>query len=372
MQAVILAGGRGTRLHPVNTAVPKAMLPLFDRPVLEHMIGLLARHGIEDIIVAVSHEAMELPHYFGDGRRLGARIRYSVEAEPLGTAGALRSVQEMIGGAFLVVPGDAITDFDLSAALAAHSSTSAVATVLLHEADDPTAYSCVAVDEQNRIARYAHKPASNAVFGNTIATGICIFERDALSSIPPFESRDISLDLIPRLVHNGEPIYGCRAPGYWCDSGHLLAYRGAHFDALKGLLKLDLPATHLGDGIWLGDRVQVHPTVDIAGPVYLGTGVVVRRDVVLGQSTVIGEDVLIEEGARISRSIIGSRCHVGREAVVSDCVIGAGYVAPDGENVTERTILAHMEYAVAQPERALPKPTDSSPAEVAYELNSAA
>ena len=335
------------------------MLPLFDRPVLEHTIKLLARHGIEDIIIALSHEAVDLTHYFGDGRRFGARIRYSVESEPLGTAGALRSVQEMIGDTFLVVPGDAITDLDLTAALAAHRSSCASATILTYEADDPTLYTCLALDDNGRPVRIVVKPTSDQVFTGTIATGIHVFAREVLSLIPPFESRDIDRDLLPRLLHNNEPVYSCRAPGYWCDAGHPLSYRGAHFDALAGKLKLDLPATHIGEGIWLGDRVEVHPTAEITGPVYLGTGVAIRRDAVLGERTIIGEDTLVDEGARISRSIIGSRCHIGSQAVVGDSIIGSGYYTEDGETISERTLVGHIQYAHPEAEPVTAKPAQS-------------
>jgi mannose-1-phosphate guanylyltransferase/phosphomannomutase len=335
------------------------MLPLFDRPVLEHTIRLLSLHGIEELIVALSHEALDLAHYFGDGRRFGVRIRYSVESEPLGTAGALRSIQEMISDTFLVVPGDAITDLDLTAAFAAHRSSSATATILTYEADDPTLYTCLALDDHDRPMKIAVKPASDQVFGRTISTGICIFAREVLSLIPPFESRDIDRDLLPRLLHNSEPVYGCRASGYWCDAGNPLSYRGAHFDALAGKLKLDLPATHIGEGIWLGERVEVHPTAEITGPVYLGTGAVIRRGAVLGERTIVGEETLIEEGARISRSIIGSSCHVGREAAITGSVIGAGYYASDGETITERTLVEHIQYAHREPEPVAAKPIPS-------------
>ena len=322
MQAVILAGGPSSRLHPVDTALPKPLLPLFDRPILEHTIKLLARHGIEDVVVTLSDEAMDVAHYFGDGRRFGVRIRYSVESEPLGTAGALRSIQEMAGDTFLVVPGDAITDLDLTAAFAAHRSSGASATILTYEADDPTLHTCLAQIE-TRVARVAVKPTSDQVFTNTVSTGIGIFAREILTLIPPFESRDIDRDILPRLLHNREPVHGCRVSGYWCDAGHPLSYRGAHFDALAGKLKLDLPATHIGEGIWLGDRVEVHPAAEITGPVYLGTGAVVRRGAALGERTIVGENTLIEENARISRSIIGSGCHVGREATITGSIIGA-------------------------------------------------
>ncbi len=366
MQAVILAGGPPNRLHPVDTAVPKPMLPLFDRPVLEHTIKLLARHGIEDVIVTLSREAIDLAHYFGDGRRFGVRIRYSVESEPLGTGGALRAVQEMITGTFVVVPGDVITDIDLAAALADHRTSGASVTVLTYQADDPTLYTCLA-QIGTRIARVAVKPTSDQAFTNRISTGIAVFDREILSLIPPFERRDIDREIFPRLIHNREPVCGCRAQGYWCDAGHPLAYKNAHFDALAGKLKIDLPAKHVGGGVWLGERVEIHPTAEITGPAYIGAGAVVRSHAVLGERTVIGEDTLVEEGARISHSIIGTGCVIAREAAITGSVVGAGYYAPEGESIAERTLIEHVEYArrEAEPEPATAKDADSTDVEAA-------
>jgi mannose-1-phosphate guanylyltransferase/phosphomannomutase len=352
MQAIILAGGPAARLHPVDTPVPKPMLPLFDRPVLEHTINLLARYGITDIIAALSHQALDIARYFGDGRRFGVRIRYSVESEPLGTAGALRSVQQMITGTFLVVPADVITDVDLSAAAAAHRSSGASVTLITCEADDPSLHTCVALDENSNALKIAVKPTSDAVFGRIVSTGISIFEREILSLIPPFESRDIDRDILPRLLHNGEPVRGFRAPGYWCDAGHTLSYRNAHFDALSGRLNLDLPAAHVGGGVWLGQRVELHPQAELRGPAYIGAGTVVKRGAVIGERAVIGEDTLVEEGAQVSHSIVGSGCVIGKNTAVVGSLVGAGHCASDGEVISQRTMIERVEYGRVGPDSA--------------------
>ncbi|MGC8863091.1 MAG: sugar phosphate nucleotidyltransferase [Armatimonadota bacterium] len=345
MQAIILAGGHASRLRRIDSPVPKPMLPLFDRPLLEHMVSLLARHGISDIIATVSHQALDIARYFGDGRRFGVRIRYSIESEPLGTAGALRSVQHMITDEFLVIPGDLITDIDLSAAVAAHRSSGASATLLTYEADDPSLYTCLAIDSGEKVLKIAVKPDSDQLFGNIVSTGIRIFDREIITLIPPFESRDIDRDVIPRLLHNGEPVQGFRARGYWCDAGYGLSYKNAHFDALSGALKLDLRADHIGDGVWLGERVEVHPEAEIKGPAYVGAGTIVKRGATVGERAVIGEDTLIEEGAHISHSIVGAGCLIGKEASIIGCVLGPGYRASEAETALEETLIQHVEYA---------------------------
>jgi mannose-1-phosphate guanylyltransferase / phosphomannomutase len=261
MQAVILAGGEGTRLHSVNTSVPKPLAPLFDRPVLEHTITLLARHGITDIILTVASPATELIGYFGNGSAFGVKIRYSVEADPLGTAGAVKLIQGMLKETFVVVSGDVVTDADLGAALTRHRSASAVATLLLHDADDPTQFGVVDCDSAGKITRIIEKPKSSDAFSNVVNTGIYILEPEALGSIPHFGPCDFTREVFPRMLANQEPVYGFAVQGYWCDIGNLHHYRRVHFDALEGKLNLDLPAAHIGHGIWMGERLEVHNSV---------------------------------------------------------------------------------------------------------------
>lgn len=344
MQAVILAGGKGTRLHPLTANIPKPMVPLFDRPVMEHCICLLARHGITDIIVTVSYLARDIMRYFGDGSRLGVKIRYSVETEPLGTAGGVKLIQEMIDDTFVVVSGDAVTDFDFRAAIEKHRAASAIATLLLHQVEDPTQFGIVECDPEGYITHFVEKPRSSEVFTNTVNTGIYIMEPDALSCIPYFQPYDFARELFPRMLNNREPVYGFAMPGYWCDVGNLLQYRNVHFDALEGRVDIDIPATHLGEGVWLGERVEIHSSVDLAAPVFLGDGVTVRGDSVLGERTVIGAETLVDEAAHIARSVIGSRSFVGRNTRVTDCIIGSSYSIMDSESVYDRTLVEHMHY----------------------------
>ncbi|MCE5198371.1 MAG: NDP-sugar synthase [Armatimonadota bacterium] len=344
MQAIILAGGKGTRLHPLTTDFPKPMVPLFDRPVMEHTIELLSKHGISDIIVTVSYLARDIMDYFGDGSRWGVRIRYSVEHEPLGTAGAVKLVREMIDDTFLVVSGDAVTDFDLSAAISRHRRASAIATMLLYQVDEPTQFGLVQHDEAGKVTRFLEKPRSSEVFTDTVNTGIYILEPDVLSCIPYDQPCDFARQIFPAMLNNREPIYGFSMPGYWCDVGNLGQYRSVHFDALTRKVELDLPATHIGEGIWIGERVAVDPSVEIAGPVYIGEGTTVHRGAILGERAIIGSESTIEENARIRRSVVGSRSMIGKGAQISDCIIGDGYNLADSESVSDRTLVSHVKY----------------------------
>jgi len=356
MQAVILAGGSASRLYAPTAGIPKPMLPIFDRPVVEHCIALLAKHRITDIIVTTSHISQEIVQYLGDGSRFGVRLRYSVETEPLGTAGGLKLVQPMIDQTFVVIPGDAITDADLSAALRSHHTASAMATLMLHEADDPTQSAIVETDSAGKVTRFLEKPRSSEVFSGTISTGICVLEPEVLSCIPYHRPYDFARELVPSMLNNGEPIYGLALPGYWCDAGDMMRYRNAHFDALEGRLSVELPAAHIGQGIWMGERVELHSSVELSSPVFLGAGVVVRKGATIGSRTIIGADTLVEEGAHVSRSVIGGGSLIGRDASVTDCILGSGYSVTEAERISLRTLVEPV-YRTARAERlATPAP----------------
>lgn len=335
MQAVILAGGSRARLHPPTTSIPKPLIPFFDRPVMEHSIKLLAKHGITDIIVTTSYLAKDIMRYFGNGSRWGVSIRYSIENEPMGTAGAVKLVQAMISETFVVVSGGAITDADLTVAITAHKSASPIATILLDRADDPTQFGVVDCDESGRVTRFVEKPKSADASANTVSSGIYLLEPEALSSIPYNTVQDFALNLFPRLLRNMEPVQGVRLSGYWCDAGNLLQYRNAHFDALQGKIRLDLPAVHAGEGIWVGERVDIHPSAQLASPIFIGSGASIGRDAVLGEQTIIGANALIGDGAYVARSVIGGGSFIGREMRVTDSVISGGYAVTqtDGEQV---------------------------------------
>ena len=315
------------------------MVPLFGQPVMEHCIRLLAKHGVDDIIVTISHMAEEITDYFGDGSDWDVKIRYSVEDDPRGTAGGIKLLQNMIDGPFMVVSGDAVTDFDLTAAKEYHKSKSAIATLVVHRVDDPTEYGLVATSHDGRVIRFLEKPKSEQIFTNIVNTGIYILEPEVLSCIPYEEVYDFSRHLFPRLLRNQEPVFACELDGYWCDIGNLTQYRNAHYDALLGKANLDIGGKEVAKGIWLGEDVEIHKSVKLAAPVFVGEGTDVRRNVILGGCSVIGDESLVDEGASISRSILGSGTFIGRATNVTDCVIGNGYHVLDQMSVQNRVIV---------------------------------
>ncbi len=319
-------------------STPKPMLPIFSKPVMEHTIDLLRHYGVEQIIVALSSQAQEIAEYFGDGSRWGVNIRYSFEDEPKGTAGAVKLIQPYLHDTFLIVSGDAVLDFDLTEAVDFHKRKSAIATMLLSQAEDPSDFGIVQYEPDGRISRFLEKPRSNEVFSCTVNTGIYVMEPEALSSIPYFTSYDFGRDLFPRLLRNMEPVYGCRLPGYWCDVGNVNQYRNAHFDTLSGKASLDITGTEVEHGVWIGEDSDIHQSAELVGPLFLGNGGEVRKNAALRAFAVIGDDCLVDEAATVTRSIIGNRAFIGKGTRVMDCVIGSGYHVEELQKMVNRVV----------------------------------
>jgi len=339
MQAVILAGGRGKRLHPLTSKTPKSMVDLFDKPALEHTIELLKRHEIRDIVVTLHYKAEQIINYFGGGSKWGVNIQYSLEDIPKGTAGGLRRIQPVLNRTFLAIAGDAVTDFDLTSAVEFHRKRSAIATILLYEADDPSQFGIVQAAKDGKITRFFQKPRASEVVTNMADTGIYVLEPEVLSSIPYDAVYDLGRDLFPRLLQNEEPFYACRTEGYWCDMSNLAQYRNVHFDALTGKVNLNLPGSEIADGVWLGRDAEIHPSLKLMSPVYLGSGVRIEKDVSVGRFAVIGDMSVVGQKARITHSVLGSRTIVGKNARVYGSLVGTGCKLSDGRELADEIIL---------------------------------
>lgn len=339
MQAVILAGGKGTRLYPLTSDTPKPMVKLFNKPVLEHTIDLLKRHDIRDIIITVAYKAEQIMNHFGNGTRFGVSIQYSLEETPMGTAGGLRRIQPLLNDTFVVISGDAVTDFDLKASLDFHKKKAAIATMLLYEVADPSQFGIVESDKDGLIRRFIEKPKPSEAFTNTINTGIYVLEPEVITYIPYDEPYDFSRQVFPRLLQNQEPFFAYRADGYWCDVGSLAQYRNVHFDALTGKVKLNLPASRIADGIWIGDDAEIHSSVKLRSPLFVGNGARICKNARLGRFAVVSDMALVDEEASLTHSVLGVAASVGKEAQVFGSVLGSGFRLGDGHHVQDEVVV---------------------------------
>ncbi len=307
MKAVIMAGGLGSRLRPLTSQRPKPMLPVADRPVMEHIVRLLARHGWREIKVTLQYMPERIQAYFGDGRRWGVSMSYHVEREPLGTAGGvkalitdLRDLEET----FLIISGDALTDFDLTSLVRFHRQRGALVTMALRQVDDPSQFGVVEVDGAGRVLRFQEKPAPGEAFSNLVNTGIYVLEGRALAAVPTGIPWDFARNLFPLLLERGEHVYGCVLPGYWCDIGTPSSYLQANWDCLTGRVAVEMPGRYAGDGVWLGDGVELGSGVRLEGPALIGDRVHIGEGARIGPFTVVGTGSRVEAGTVLEGAVL--------------------------------------------------------------------
>lgn len=309
-----MAGGQGSRLRPLTCNRPKPLVPVCNRPVMEYTIELLRRHKIRTCLVTLHYLADEVMAYFGNGSEWEMRLLYSVEDEPLGTAGSIKRIQEYLNETFIVVSGDALTDFDLTRAIAFHRERKAQVTMVLTRVPNPLEFGIVILDAQGRIQRFLEKPSWGEVVSDTINTGIYILEPQVLDRMEPRRSIDFSNDLFPQLLAEGLDMYGYVAEGYWCDIGNLDQYRQAQLDMLEGRVGFTPPGQLIAPGVWVGPGTQLDPGAQLKGPALIGRNCRVRKDARVSDCTAVGDNCIVEEGASLERAVLWSNTYVGRKS----------------------------------------------------------
>jgi len=301
------------------------MVPILNRPIAEHIVNLLRRHQIREIIATLYYMPDVMRDYFQDGADFGVRISYAVEEDqPLGTAGCVKNIAELLDSTFLVISGDSITDFDLTAAIAFHKEKGSKATLILTQVPNPREFGVVITDSDQRIKRFLEKPSTSEIFSDTVNTGTYILEPEVLDYLPEDQESDFSKDLFPQLLENNEPMYGYVAKEYWCDVGHLDAYREAQYDALSQQVKLEEAYEQRHPGVWVGLNTYIDPSVKIEPPVTIGKNCRIGPRVRLDAGTVIGDNVTIANDASLERPIVWNGAIVGEEAQLRGCAIGRG------------------------------------------------
>jgi mannose-1-phosphate guanylyltransferase/phosphomannomutase len=343
MKAVIMAGGFGTRLRPLTMGIPKPMAPMVNRPMMEHIIMLLKQHGITEMTALLFHQAEAISGHFRDGSALGVKLSYVRPEADFGTAGAVRAAAHLLDEPFLVISGDLLTDFDLSAAVAAHRERKAMATIVLTRVANPLEYGIVITDPDGRIVRFLEKPTWGQVFSDTINTGIYILEPSVFDLMPTDKEFDFSKDLYPRMLADKLPLYGHIAAGYWRDVGNIDEYRKAHWDALKGEVRVTLDGHRLnliGKDIWVGEGSQIEAqNTKLTGAVIVGRDVRIGRDCHL-HDVVIGDGCSVGENAFIEHSIIWNGCAIGAKARIEDAIICDKVTVREGATVEPNAILS--------------------------------
>ncbi|MBV8305764.1 MAG: mannose-1-phosphate guanyltransferase [Acidimicrobiia bacterium] len=353
MKAVIMAGGEGTRLRPLTSNSPKPMMPLANRPMMEHIVRLLKEHGFDEIVVTLAFLPQAIRTYFGDGSEFGVRMVYATEETPLGTAGSVLNARQELTERFLVISGDVLTDFDLSEIVAFHDERKALATIGLKAMENPLEFGIVITREDGSIERFLEKPTWGQVFSDTINTGIYVLEPEIFDAIPAGEPVDFSGDVFPELLADGAPLFGYVAEGYWEDVGNLEAYIRAHRDVLDGKVSIDVPGFRLSEGVWLGEGAEIDPDATIDGPAVIGDYCRVEAGAQLREYCVLGSNVAVRSEAFIERSVIHDNAYLSNGVRLRGCVIGRSSDLRQGARCEEGVVLGDDcfvgEHAVINP-----------------------
>lgn len=322
MKAVVMAGGSGSRLRPLTINRPKPMVPLVNKPVIGHILDLLKRHGITEVVITLQYMAEDIQDYLGDGQSLGMHIEYSIEETPLGTAGSVKQAQKFLDDTFLVISGDAVTDINLTALAEYHKAKKALATITLYQVSNPLEYGVVIIDEQGRIRQFLEKPSWGEVISDTVNTGIYALEPEVLDYFEPGISFDFSKDLFPILLSRDDPMYGYVAKGYWCDVGNLFEYMRATQDVLEGRVQVAELGKRLRGGIWCEEGAEIAPSAQIYGPVFLGREVKIKEGVIIHGPTAIGDYTVVDNNAHLDRSIVWRNCYIGEGVELRGAIVG--------------------------------------------------
>ncbi len=323
MKAIVMAGGEGSRLRPLTIHRPKPMVPIANRPVMGHIVELLKRHNFSEVIATLQYRADDIQNFFGDGSNFGIPINYSVEPRLLGTAGSVKFADKFLDPTepFLIISGDALTDFDLTALVDFHKRVGAAVTITLYHVPNPLEYGVVITDAQGRIERFLEKPSWGEVISDTVNTGIYVISPQVLNEFEAGVPFDFSKDLFPLLMQKNAPLFGYIANGYWCDVGTIAEYFRATADLLSGKVNLGAVGRHIGGEIFIEEGVEIAPDAQLFGPVYLGEGVKIKGGVVIQGPTVIRPYTIVDNYAHIDRSIIWRNAYIGEHAEVRGAII---------------------------------------------------
>ena len=346
MKAVIMAGGFGTRLRPLTCNIPKPMVPVANKPMMELIIRLLQKHDITDIVSTLFYQPEIITGYFGDGTEFGVKMQYRKAEADFGTAGSVRNAKDFLDERFIIISGDVLTDFDLTAALRFHEEKKAKATLLLTRVTNPLQFGVVLTRDDGKISRFLEKPSWGEVFSDTVNTGIYILEPDVLDMVPFREEYDFSKNLFPSMLEHDLGLYGYIAEGYWRDIGNLNEYQEAQLDILRGLVKIPISGTVKGNMIADANAKVETDTKNLNGNNVIGRNTHIYPDVILS-NTIVGNDCEIFPGAVLKNAVLWNGTQVGaRSEIVSDvvgekCIVGEDAILAENIFVGDQCVIGN-------------------------------
>ncbi len=333
-----MAGGFGTRLRPLTMSVPKPMVPLANRPMMEHIVNLLRKHGITNLLSVLYFQPEHITGHFKDGSAFGVTMDYTTAVADYGTAGAIKNAQEKLTEPFIIISGDVLTDFDLTAAIQFHQQRKALATIVLTRVPQPLQYGIVMTDSDGRITRFLEKPSWGEVFSDTINTGIYILEPEVLDLIPEKTEFDFSKDLYPLMLDRKLPLFGYIAKGYWKDIGNLAEYQLAHADVLAGRVVVEFTGERC-DSSYCGKNMQIAASAHLDGTVVIGDNVRIGEDAYIN-NCVIGNNVTIGPRSRLIGTVLWNNTTLGDGVELTNDVVCNNVTIGDKASVLDNVFIA--------------------------------
>ncbi|MDH4223877.1 MAG: NDP-sugar synthase, partial [candidate division Zixibacteria bacterium] len=347
MKTVIMAGGFGTRLRPLTCNLPKPMISIANKPMMEHILTLLKKHNLVDVLTLLYFQGEEIKNYFGDGSKFGVNIQYFTATEDYGTAGSVKNAEKLLFETeererFLIISGDVLTDINLSNAIDFHLKSKSMATMILSRKENPLSYGVVITEEDGKISRFMEKPTWGEVFSDTVNTGIYILEPEVLEKIPPLQEYDFSKELFPLILAERGKLYGYITTDYWRDVGNLSEYSQAQQDILEGKVKIEIEGNLLKRKealIWVGKNVQVGKDVEFKGNIILGNDSNIGSNSKISNS-IIGEGVQCGEGITMNRSVVWKDSFIGSKAILSETIVSFKTIVGEGSNLLENSVIS--------------------------------
>jgi mannose-1-phosphate guanylyltransferase len=339
LQAMVLAAGIGSRLDPLTRQVPKPMIPFANRPVMEHIVGLLRRHGITRTVSNLQYLPQAVQNYFGDGSSFGMEMHFVKEQQLTGDAGGLRACRSFLKNeTFIVVMGDLITDMDLSYVIDQHRTKGAKATIALKQVVDVERFGVAVLDKNGLVTGFQEKPTREEAKSNLASTGIYVFEPEVFDFLGDAPVVGFGKDVFPRLVASGLPVLGVEVWGYWSDIGTVDQYRQSTVDALEGLVDLEFGGTRFDNG-WLGQGTSLATRVIVDGMVLVGRESYVSDRVRINGFAVIGDNCLIDSGVLIQDSIIWPGTIIGANSSICGAVVGGNCLIKPNSHIANKQVV---------------------------------
>lgn len=330
MKALFLAGGKGTRLQPLTDKVPKPMVQIMNRPLLERTMISLKECGISEIVISSCYRSRYIKDYFGDGGQLGLKIQYIVEDLPLGTGGAIKNAESLFDNTFLIFNADILCDIDIKKLVEYHKSMKVLATIAATEVADPSAYGAIEFDSDDYVLSFIEKPKPEEILSNYINAGIYVIEPEIFREIPVDILVSIERDVFPKILKKGHKLAVYKDSSYWADIGTLDKYMQVHKDIMGGKCKM-VDCGYTLDNITIGRDVRIHPHAELTGPIYIGDNVFIDANVVVSNS-VIGNNVNIGAESRVTGSILWNDIKISREVRLIDSIITSNSLVLKNKN----------------------------------------